>query len=105
MPPAISSGELAYMKAHINQSLQPNLIASTAICVTAAYIAIVLRFVSRSIGRVEFGKDDFFVIIAMVCSTLLFEKSISENEQLFSSVFSLIMVSCKHVEVFQNYCN
>ena len=63
---AFSPAEVAYMEAHRDQTLQPDLISSTAICMTAAYAAVVLRFVSRSIGKVSFGYDDVFIIIALV---------------------------------------
>ena len=73
MAPPASAEELAYMKAHINETLEPNLIISTAICMAAAYIAVALRFVSRSIGNVSFGKDDLFIIIAIVSQCSLLE--------------------------------
>jgi len=63
---SLSPESIRYQEAHITDNSQPNLIISTAICLTAAYIAVILRFVSRRIGGVIFGKDDVAIIIALV---------------------------------------
>lgn len=96
MSHAPSSVEVAYMKAHIGDNLQPNMITSTTICMTSALLATVLRFISRSIGKVKFGKDDFFIIMALVLQHPTGHKqSFTETYQILSSTFSLIMVSRK----------
>ena len=62
----LTPAQIAYQEAHINETLQPNIIAATAVCMTAAYTAVALRFISRSVGRVKLGKDDYSIIIALV---------------------------------------
>ena len=58
---------LAYQIAHIHDSYQPDLIAATVVCSTAAHVAVAVRFVSRRVGHVKFGWDDICIVIALVC--------------------------------------
>ena len=57
---------LAYQFAHINDNYQPQLIAATVVCLTVAYVAVGVRFISRRVGRVKFGYDDISIVIALV---------------------------------------
>ena len=105
MAPPASAEELAYMEAHINQTLQPNLIVSTAVCMAAAYVAVALRFISRSVGNVSFGKDDFFLILAIVCQCSVLNKNWAKLWQVFASAFSLIMVSRESYSCSRETCH
>ena len=61
-----SPSEIAYEKAHINQSRQVNLAVSNGICLGIAYIAVLLRFISRRLAKTPNGKDDWWTWIALV---------------------------------------
>jgi hypothetical protein len=41
-------------------------IAGNAICLVAAFIAVVLRFASRRVARAKIGIDDYLIVIALV---------------------------------------
>ena len=58
---------LEYQLTHFHDSYQPQLIAATTVCLTAAYVAVAVRFISRKVGRVKFGYDDISIVIALVC--------------------------------------
>lgn len=62
----ISPSELEYQKSHINDSRVPEIIAAFAVCLPLAYIAVILRFTSRRIGKIALKADDYWVIIALV---------------------------------------
>ena len=62
----ISPSEIAYEKAHIHQSRQVNLAVSNGICLGIAYIAVLLRFISRRLAKTPNGKDDWWTWAALV---------------------------------------
>ena len=62
IPPAASD----YQLLHIHDSRVPKVIVSLAVCLPAAYIAVVLRFVSRRIGRVPLKADDWWIVVGLV---------------------------------------
>lgn len=59
--------EISYQLAHINQSRVPSLITSGAICLSAAYIAVVLRLISRRLVHARFEADDWCIVLGLVC--------------------------------------
>lgn len=70
----LSPAEIQYELEHIRQDRAPNIIASYAICLSLACIAVVLRFVARRISRASLQADDFTVAIALVrIKSLLFD--------------------------------
>lgn len=64
---SLSPSELAYQEAHASESLQANVIVGIVVCLTAAYISVILRFASRRLGKSPYGKDEVAVMIALVC--------------------------------------
>lgn len=58
--------EIAYEKAHVNQSRQIDIAVSNGICLGIAYIALLLRFLSRRLARTKIGADDWWALIALV---------------------------------------
>ena len=70
----LSPSEIAQENAHIHQSRQINLDVSNGICLAIAYIAVLLRFISRRLAKTPNGKDDWWTWIALV------GKSTSQDE-------------------------
>jgi len=54
----------------MKNNLQPEVIAATTICLSAAYISVVLRFISRRIGGTALGKDDFTIVIGLITASV-----------------------------------
>lgn len=50
---------------HINDNRQPYIIAASAICLSAAYIAVTLRFIARRLARNSVEADDYIVLLAL----------------------------------------
>lgn len=50
---------------HINDNRQPYIIAASAICLSAAYIAVTLRFLARRLARNSLEADDYTVLLAL----------------------------------------
>lgn len=59
-------GDLQYMQAHVDDSRQPNLIATLVLCILFAYVSVILRFVARHKIRASTGVDDVWIVIALV---------------------------------------
>ena len=68
-PPAA----LDYQRLHIRDSRVPGLVVSLALCLLAAYVAVVLRFISRQIGKTAWKADDWWLIVGLVSRHLRFE--------------------------------
>lgn len=56
---------LYYQEGHINETKKPNLIAASAICLSAAYVAVGLRFLSRRLAPTPLGADDYTIVVAL----------------------------------------
>ena len=56
--------DMTYQSAHIGDDRRRDVVVSHAICITLAVIAVVLRFVSRRIGKVKVGWDDYVLLAA-----------------------------------------
>lgn len=63
---SLSPTEIQYMKEHIHDNKVPNVIATIAICLSIAYIAVGLRLYARHITGVRLGGDDYWIIAALV---------------------------------------
>ena len=63
---SLSPSELEYQKLHIGDDLQPNIYAAVCVCLVAAYIAVILRFISRRLAKGGIGKDDIAILVALV---------------------------------------
>ncbi len=64
LPPS----EVAYQLAHANDDGRSGLIISSAICLPAAYIAVLLRLTSRKISRGGLQADDYLILLGLVRS-------------------------------------
>lgn len=49
-----------------DETLQPNLYASDAICLAAAFTAVILRLYARRLKGQRLGWDDYMIIVALV---------------------------------------
>ena len=58
--------EIKYELEHIDDNLQPNIIAACVVCLFSAYVAVLLRFVSRRLIRTPLGWDDYLIVVALV---------------------------------------
>ena len=63
------SANIEYQLAHENQTQVPALIASGAICLSAAYTFVFLRFTSRRLSKTPIKADDWAIVLGLV-STL-----------------------------------
>lgn len=61
---------IQYQEEHINDNDKPSLIAASAICLSAAYIAVSLRLVSRYVARNALGADDYTILIALFFTSI-----------------------------------
>ena len=77
---ALPASAIQYQEEHINETKKPNLIAASAICLSAAYVAVALRFVARRIARNALGADDYTIVVALF----------------FTSVFVASVCVCVH---------
>lgn len=50
---------------HINDNRQPYIITASAICLSAAYTAVTLRFLARRLARNSLEADDYTVLVAL----------------------------------------
>lgn len=55
-----------YQLAHVSERQTKEIAATYSICLPLALVAILMRFVSRRIGRSSYGADDWMIIVAMV---------------------------------------
>ena len=58
--------EAQYQLAHVHDNRKASIAATYAICLPMAFIAIIMRFWSRRIGRVLYGLDDWTIVVAFV---------------------------------------
>ena len=65
----ITEADIAYQKAHVRDDRSQDIVVSHAICIALAAIAILLRFVSRRLGKVAVGADDWMIVAAFVFVT------------------------------------
>lgn len=66
MPQAPTAAEVQYMEMHIGDNRKASLIVVSAICLTVAFLAVAMRFLSRRLLRAEYKADDWFVIAGLV---------------------------------------
>ncbi|KAL9607133.1 MAG: hypothetical protein Q9167_007926 [Letrouitia subvulpina] len=62
----LTEADIKYQIAHIRDDRSQDIIVSHGICITLAAIAIILRFISRKLGKVRIGADDWMIVAAFV---------------------------------------
>ena len=73
MSTPIPSAASDYQRLHIHDSRLPEIIVSLAVCLPAANIAVILRFISRRVGRIPWKADDWWLVVGLVSLYLHFE--------------------------------
>lgn len=58
--------EAKYQLAHINDSKRAAIATAYIVCVPIIFLAVVLRFISRRIGRTKYGADDWIMVMGLV---------------------------------------
>lgn len=58
--------EARYQLAHINDSERVATLTSYIVSVSICLLAVIMRFVSRRIGRTKYGADDWIMLAATV---------------------------------------
>ena len=62
---SLPQSAILYQEEHLADNRKPSLIIASAICLSTAYIAVFLRFVSRRVARNSLGADDYTVLVAL----------------------------------------
>ena len=88
-----------YQLLHIHDSRVPAIIVSMAVCLSAAYIAISLRFLSRRVGKVPLKADDWWLVIGLVSRYPLSELpwSMVKLTPSWNQLFTTAFVTCEAV--------
>lgn len=58
--------EAQYQLAHVHDSKRKSIAAAYIACVPIIFLAVILRFVSRRIGRTAYGADDWIMVLGLV---------------------------------------
>ena len=66
MPGALSPTEIEYEVARIHDNQASDIIISSAICISLAITAVLLRLLARRLSRVKILADDYMMIFALV---------------------------------------
>ena len=66
----LSKEEIEYELAHAGDNEGPSLIVAYTVCLSLAYIAVALRFISRWKSRNALLGDDWMLVVGLVCSTI-----------------------------------
>ena len=62
---SLPTSAIRYQEQNIGENKKPDLIVASAICLSAAYIAVALRLLSRRRARTSLEADDYTVILAL----------------------------------------
>ena len=60
--------EAHYQLANIHDSHRKSLAIAYITCYSISFTAIIMRFISRRIGRTSYGADDWCIVVAQVRS-------------------------------------
>lgn len=63
----LSKQEIEYEMLHASDNRGPNLIAAYAVCLSLAYVAVILRFISRRTAKIAWKADDWVLVAGLVC--------------------------------------
>jgi hypothetical protein len=94
---APTQADIEYMLMHQDDDRRPNYIAANAIIIGLAILAVVLRFVSRTLAGVRLGLDDYTICASLVSSLL---RDLEFRELIFSfKLFTIIYTASLFVLV------
>ncbi len=63
---SFSPSEIQYMESHVADNRSGQLYATNVVCAFAAYLAVVLRLIARSLTKARYGLDDWLIVAALV---------------------------------------
>ena len=63
---SFSSTELQYMQSHIGDDRSQQIYATNVVCAVAAYVAVLLRLIARSLSKAKYGIDDGLIVAGLV---------------------------------------
>ncbi|KAI4099961.1 MAG: hypothetical protein LQ345_007474, partial [Seirophora villosa] len=66
---SLSPSEILYQQAHAHEDKSPRIIAASAVCLVAAFLAVIFRFVSRRMIKTSLQADDYTTLAALVFTT------------------------------------
>ncbi|KAI1420073.1 hypothetical protein F5Y12DRAFT_774763 [Xylaria sp. FL1777] len=72
MSPTLTLEQIDYLKSHASETRIPLIHTLNAIFLFATTLSVILRFLSRRIGRSGLGKDDYCLLVAYVSTVLLY---------------------------------
>ena len=55
-----------YQLAHVNDSKRKSIAAAYIISYLISFSAVIMRFISRRIGRIPYHSDDWSIVVALV---------------------------------------
>ena len=67
-----SPATLLFEQQHVTDDRSANLVAANVVCVTLAFIAVCMRFVSRRMAKIEYKADDWLALSGLVWFAVLF---------------------------------
>ena len=62
----LTEKEIANQIAHSHNDRSNDIIVSQALCITIALLAVAMRFMSRLMGGVRLGADDYMIVAGFV---------------------------------------
>lgn len=63
---ALSRQEIEYEMSHASDNRGSSLVAAYAVCLSLAYVATILRFISRRKSRLAYMADDWMLVVGLV---------------------------------------
>lgn len=67
------------MQSHIGDNRSGQIYATNVVCALAAYIAVLLRLIARSLTTAKYGRDDWLIAAGLVRMSLLQLRLITES--------------------------
>ena len=62
----LSSQNIRYQQEHKDENRASDMIIANVVMLSAAYIAVVLRFISRRLSHAELKADDWMIMLGLV---------------------------------------
>ena len=63
---SLPAEEIEYQKTHINDDRRKDVVIALVISLSAACLAVVLRFVARRLAKARLGWDDWTLLLGLV---------------------------------------
>ena len=63
---SFSPTDLQYMQSHIGDDRSRQIYATNVVCAVAAYVAVLLRLIARSLTKAKYGFDHWLIVAGLV---------------------------------------